>query len=132
MSAENVEVARRVLGAVAAMDLERLRELTAPDVEWRSFFAAMSGAGEYRGHEGLAAYVEDLGESWDLIRPEPDDMLAVGEVVLAVGRIHYRGKESGAEEEVPAGWLFNLREGKVTSFNAFKDPEKTLAGLGGE
>ncbi len=129
---QNVEVARRVLGAVAALDLERLRELTAPDVEWRSFFAAMSGAGEYQGHEGLAEYIEDLREPWDLLRPEPEEVLTVGDIVLIVGRMHYRGKESGAEEEVPAGWLFHIRDGKVTRFDVFKDPERALAELGGE
>jgi ketosteroid isomerase-like protein len=129
---KNSEVARQVLDAVGRRDLDELIELTAPEVEWRSFFAALSGAGEYHGHDGMREYVRDLSEPWETLRPEPDDLIAVGDLVLAVGRIHYRGKGSGVQAETPAGWLFHFHDGKVVRFSAFKDPEKAVAALGRE
>ena len=39
MSQENLELAREVFDAVARQDLQRLIELTDPEVEWQSFFA---------------------------------------------------------------------------------------------
>ena len=41
MSRENVEVVRQVFDAIGDRDHRRLVELTGPEVEWRSFFAAL-------------------------------------------------------------------------------------------
>ena len=129
MSTENVEVARRLLGAIELGDVSCMIELTDPQVEWRSFFAELGEGGEYHGHSGIRQYVSDLAESWEVLHPEADSLLYVGALVIGVGRIRYRGKESGAESELPAGWLFKFRSGKVRRFWAFRDPEQTLERL---
>ncbi len=59
-----------------------------------------------------------------------DDGLGVGDVALLVGRIHYRGKDSGAETETPAGWMLRFRRGKIVCFRAFRDPEHALETVG--
>jgi ketosteroid isomerase-like protein len=123
-----VEVTSDVLDAVARRDLGRLLELTDPEVEWQSFFA-LHGR-EYHGHEGIRQYLSDLGEAFEYLRPVPGDLLGVGEVVVGVGRVHYRGRASGVETESPAGWMFKFREGKVLRFRAFRDPEQRLEALG--
>jgi hypothetical protein len=65
------------------------------------------------------------------VRPEVDDRLEVGEVVLLVGRLHYRGKGSGVETDSLAGWVLELRDGKVRYFRACREPEETLRAVGG-
>jgi ketosteroid isomerase-like protein len=127
---ENAEVVRRLLDAIGSRDLECLLELTDPDVKWRSFFALGEGDGEYRGHTGLRQYLGDLAESWDVLRIEVDSLLDAGAVVVAVGHIHYKGRESGAESTAHAGWMFKLRDGRVVVFRAFNDPEQTLEAVG--
>ncbi len=39
MSQENVEVMRQVMTALAAGDVERLVDLTDPEIEWITFFS---------------------------------------------------------------------------------------------
>jgi ketosteroid isomerase-like protein len=129
MSEENVELARKALEAIAARDPSRLIALADPEVEWHSFFA-LGERGVYRGHDGTRRYMADLDEAWEVGRPDIDDALAVGDVAVLVGRIHYRGKGSGVESEAPAGWMFKLRDGKVLRFRAFRDPAQALEAVG--
>jgi ketosteroid isomerase-like protein len=130
MSQENVEIARQVLTAVEKRDTERLIALADPELEWQSFFAVLAQGGQYRGHAGLRRYFRDLDESFELLNPTVDGFIATGEVAIAVGHLRYRGRESGLETEVPAGWMFRFRNGKLLRFRAFRDPEQVLEAAG--
>jgi ketosteroid isomerase-like protein len=124
MSQENVKLAGRVLDALARRDVSRLIDLTDPEVRWHSFFAevTLGAGGGYRGHDGIRQYVSDLNDAWEIVRAEVDDGLAVGDIALLVGRIHYRGKASGVETASAAGWMFKFRDGRVLHFRAFREP----------
>jgi ketosteroid isomerase-like protein len=130
MSQENVELAGQVMDAVAQRDVSRLIALTDPDVEWHSFFALGEGEGVYRGHARVQQYVSDLNDAWEIVRPEVDDTLEVGNLVVLVGRLHYRGKGSGVETEAPAGWVLIFRAKRVLYMRAFQEPEKALKAVG--
>jgi len=52
------------------------------------------------------------------VRADVDDDLAVGDLALLVGRIHYRGKASGVETDASVGWLLSFRNEKPASFHA--------------
>ena len=129
MGQENVKLAREVMGALSNGDFARLVDLTDPEVEWRSFFA-LGEEGVYRGLDWMRQYVDDLTDAWEVVRADVDDVVGVGNVVLLVGRIHYRGKGSGAEDETPAGWMLKFRDGKVIRFRAFREPEHALETAG--
>jgi 3-oxoadipate enol-lactonase len=129
MSQENLELVREAMEAVARQDLARLIELTDPDVEWHSFLAQL-GEGVYRGHDGIRRYVRDLSDAWEFLRTDIDDVLTVGDVVVVVGRLRYRGKGSGVETESPAGYVAKFREGRMIYMRAFREPEQSLLALG--
>ncbi len=130
MSQETVELAREVMKALSQRDLPRLIDFADPEVEWRSFFAELGEGGVYRGHEGTRRYLNDLSEAWEIVRADVDDALGVGDVALLVGRIHYRGRGSGAETETAAGWMLKFRQRKLLRFRAFRDPERALEAVG--
>ena len=130
MSRENVEIVRRLLAAIGERDLHTLRDLTDPQVEWRSFFAIGEGGGMYRGHDAIPQYLRDIEEAFEWLRPEVSDLLDVGNVIIGVGRVRYRGKESGVETESPAGWVFRLHDARIVRFRAFRDPEEALEAVG--
>ena len=130
MSQENVEIVRAAIDAVARQDLTRLIELADPEVEWHSFLAQLGEGGVYRGHDGLRQYVEDLRDAWEFLRTDVDDFLAVGAVVVVVGRLRYRGKGSGVETESAAGYVTRFRDGRLVYMRAFRDPEEALMALG--
>src|SRR5688500_13329078 len=97
MSHEHVEVARRVLDALGARDASALTDLSDPAVEWHSFFAVGEAQGMYRGHDGVRRFMSDLVDAFDVGFAEVDDALGVGDIAILVGRIRYRGRESGME-----------------------------------
>jgi ketosteroid isomerase-like protein len=130
MSQEILELAHRAMAALSRGDLPGLIALADPEVEWHSFFAELGEGGVYYGHDGTRQYLGDLGEAWEVVRADIDDGLAVGEVAVLVGRIHYRGKGSGIETETAAGWMLKFREGKVIRFRAFREPAQALEAVG--
>jgi ketosteroid isomerase-like protein len=130
MSQENVELAREVLATLGERDTSHLVALADPEVEWHSFFAMGEGGGSYRGHDGTRRYMTDLDDAFDIGRADVDDALAVGNVVVLVGRLHFRGKGSRVESESPAGWMLKFRNGKVLCFRAFREPERALETIG--
>ena len=130
MSEAAVKLARDALKALSRGDLAALTDLSHEEVEWQSFFAALGQGGTYRGHDGLRQYMNDLSDAFDFIHAEVDDDIAVGDVVLLLGRVHYRGKESGVEQELPAGWVLKVRQDKIVRFRAFREPESALEAVG--
>ena len=125
MSQENVELAYNLMQTLNTRDASLLIALSDPEVEWHSFFALGEG-GAYRGPDGTRRYMTELNDAFELARADVDDALSVGNVVVLVGRIHFRGKGSGIESEAPAGWVLRFRDGKLHRFRAFREPEQAL------
>ena len=129
MAPSTLQLARDVMQALSERDRPRLTALADPDVEWRSFFAELGEGGAYHGHEGMEHYIDDLSDAFEIVRAEVDDGVAVGDVAVLVGRIHYRGKGSGIENEMPAGWMLKFRDGRVIRFRAFREPGRALEAI---
>jgi ketosteroid isomerase-like protein len=84
----------------------------------------------YRGHEGVRAWLRDQEESFAESRIDYSEVRALGEQVVAIGRLRARGKESGAEIESPVGWVVEFRSGKVIHAKAYLDPNEALEAAG--
>ena len=130
MSQENVEAALAVVNAVGQMDASQLLELTDPDVEWHSFLAQLGEEGVYSGHDGMRQYAKDLQETWDVFQATVEDTFAVGNVVLLLSQLRYRGKGSGIDATSPAGHMVKFREGKIVYMRSFREPEKAVEAVG--
>jgi ketosteroid isomerase-like protein len=126
MSQENVELINRLADAVSRRDIALLLELTDPQVEWRPFTAELREGGVYRGHDDLQQYVRDLDDAWEVWEPRVDQSVAVGDLVLSLGRIRYRGRGSGIETESAVGWLMKVQQGRVIYVRSVLDPEQVL------
>jgi ketosteroid isomerase-like protein len=126
MTQENVDVLNRMADAVRRRDIALLFELTDPRVEWRAFMAELGEGGVYRGHEGMQQYLSDLDDAWEVWEPEIDQSIPIGELVLSLGRIRYRGRGSGIETESAAGWLTKVQQGRVIYMRVVQDPEQVL------
>ena len=53
-----------------------------------------------------------------------------GDRVVGIGCIHARGRESGLELDSAAGWVFELRGGKVVRAEGFLNPADALEAAG--
>jgi ketosteroid isomerase-like protein len=54
-----------------------------------------------------------------------DEWYDAGDLVPAVGRVRLRGRGSGVAFEAPAGWLFEIRGGKLSRLQTFVDDARS-------
>jgi hypothetical protein len=127
MAQGNIGLAHEVIDAVERRDLGRLVELSDPEVDWRSAFAI---GGRYRGHAGLRNYVSDMNDAWEIVRLDVDHEFGIEDIVLFIGRIHYRGRGSGVEAESQSGYVLKFRAKKLLLFRPFQDPVRALEAVG--
>lgn len=130
MSEENVEVVRRSLKAMADGDVEELLSLYAPDIEFLPLTGTHVGSGGYRGHDGVRTYLAEAEAVWDVVRPEPEAMHAVGDDVIVFGHCAIRGKASKLETREAMAWVITVRDGKVVRHRVFRTGQEALEAAG--
>jgi ketosteroid isomerase-like protein len=125
MSQENVDVVRDVMDSWnrGEMDLSSFH----PDVEWLPRRTATEGP--YRGIAGIERFIADTEQTFDKFELR-QELLDLGERVLAWGPIHMRARQSGIETDIPTGGVFEFRDGKIMRWEDFGSKEKALKAVG--
>lgn len=129
MSASNIEVIRRLVEAFNARDLDTMLEYVQPDAQLHPLRARLEGKA-YRGHEGLREMLADFDEDWEFVQMDPEELRDAGDTVVVLGRLRARGRTSGAELDVPMGFVWRLQDGKAAYAETFSDPEDALRDAG--
>jgi ketosteroid isomerase-like protein len=132
MSRENVESFKRAIAAYNRRDLDAFLEEFDPEVEWRSLVQAMFGGEEsvYRGHRGLREGVQDMDEALADLQVEYSEIRDLGERIVVLGRVHGRGRASGAEFDSPLNWVVEIRGGRAMQLRDYLDPKDALEAAG--
>jgi ketosteroid isomerase-like protein len=119
------ELVRRAFDAFERRDLSELVELLDPAVEFLPVTANITTGGvPYRGHEGIALYLDDVTRVWTELRVFPDELREIGDIVVALGRVHGRG--GGMIIDRPSGWVWRIRDGRVVWWRVFASHEEAL------
>ncbi len=129
MAQRNVESFKRGVDAFNRRDIDGFLAESHPDCVIYASMAAMLGgeSTEYHGHDEYREFFKELEEVFSELRVEISEVRESGERLAAVGTIHARGKESGAEVESPIGYVVEFRDGKASRVNDYFDPEEALA-----
>jgi ketosteroid isomerase-like protein len=132
MSEENVEVFRRALEAYNRREIDAFLEAFDPMVETHPLTLAMFSQETtvYRGHEGIRQFVRDVDEALAQVQVEPLEIRDLGERLVASGRLHARGRASGAEIESPVSWLVEFNNGRVIRMRDYLDFTEALEAAG--
>ena len=117
---ENMHVIRRLYAAWDAMDLDTVFELLDPEVEWVNPDYAVE-PGTRRGHDGFATVLSNLAASFDAYGHLLGDAIDFGDLVLWHTIFRARGRDSGAQVDVPEQHLWKLRAGKIVQLRWFHD-----------
>ena len=129
MSEANVELARRAFEAFAERDADALVALMDEEVEFLPVSANLATGGmPYRGHAGIASYLEDVERVWKEVRVYPSEFRQVGDSVLALGRIRATG--GGMIIDRPCGWVWRMRAGKIVWGRVYASPDEALKDVG--
>jgi ketosteroid isomerase-like protein len=134
MSEENVdadfEVIRRAWRASGQKDLAALERDLDPDIVTIPFGAAMEGK-SYRGVDAVVGWLRDeIWANWEHFDTVPEEFTRVGQRILVTGRWHARGKGSGVELDIPATWVVEVRDGRITYWRTYTDRHQALRDIG--
>jgi uncharacterized protein len=125
MSKENVEVVRRAFAAFNERAVEDLIDLSDPECEWMPFRAQLEGM-TYRGHEGVRQFVRDMDEDWEAFRIDPVEFHERDDRVVVIGQVNALGRGSGVDVDSVAGFVFELRSGRLAKLISYSDPAAAL------
>jgi ketosteroid isomerase-like protein len=118
MSEENVELVRLAVDAANQRDLATLDSIWSEEGEFHSTFAASEGR-VFRGRQGIRDYFVTLGEVFDDMRIEIEEITDADEDRLVVLlRVAGRGKGSGANVEQRNGQVWTLVDGKIARIDS--------------
>jgi ketosteroid isomerase-like protein len=125
-----LELIERAYRAFGERDLDTLRQLAAPDVAVTTMTGTLAGRNEpYRGHTGLAKYLEDVARIWDEIELLPREFHQLDDdTVVVFGRVRAWRKNSFVD--APNAWRWRLRGDLVTEVRILADPETARLLLG--
>lgn len=127
MSAENLEIVRRSLekfaetGEIDWSTVDEQIEITDHDIPDQE---------GYRGHDGLARWLEDWATAWAEYTIEPTEFIDAGKYVVVVLRMHATGRGSGLELDREDAIVYELRAGKMIRCGYFNDKPQALAAAG--
>lgn len=100
------------------------------DEEMKFFPMVTAGAvgreAPYTGPAGLHEYMEDVAQVWEELQITPSEMERRGDAVLVRGRVYARSRELGIRD-VPAAWIWDVREDRIVRGEVFPDPEQAAS-----
>ena len=83
--------------------------------------SAGRGPGEYTFRQQVADFFSKLAEMQDVERFEPQEFVAQGDVVVALGHYKWRVKSTSRSFESDWAHVFTIRNGKVVKFHEYYD-----------
>ena len=122
MSQANVEIVRRALEGFVAGEI--LWETLDQEVEVHDH--DILDAGQYRGHSGIARWLEDWGAGLPVISLELQEFIDAGEAVVAVFLLKARARGSSVDVERQDGIVYRLRDGKITRLDYYNSRHQAL------
>jgi ketosteroid isomerase-like protein len=129
MSQENVERIRRAFAGTNSRDFSYLPGLIHEDCVLR-LPAEYPGTQTATGPEGFLSALAELEEAFQDITYEPQEVLDVGDLVLATVRTGGHARHTGMHVELPVHWLYTFRAGKVVHMEVFLDRADALEAAG--
>ena len=82
-----------------------------PECDWHPVLTRTEDDPGYHGHSGIRRWIDDVDEMYEYVKFDVhfDDLRDVGDRLLVGGRLHARGRESGADFTIDVGWVVEPR-----------------------
>ena len=128
MSEANTAAFTRIVDAINRGDIEAVCRLTTEDIVVIALRSATEGA--YVGHDGVRSLFADTGATFEVFRLDYPDVRDLGDGLLVIGTVHFRGRGSQVETSVPSACIARFSEGKLSRFEDFGDARLALQAAG--
>ena len=121
---------RIAVDATNRRDLATLDAIWSEEGEFHSTFAASEGR-VFRGRQGIRDYFDTLGDVFDDMRIEIEEITDVGEDRLVVElRVSGRGKGSGVNVEQRNGQVWTILDSKVARIDSYMNSTDAFEAAG--
>jgi ketosteroid isomerase-like protein len=138
VSRENIELVRRLYGALASegstreyeqrLTDEALRHFLDPEIEWVPVAHSLLAVESYRGFDGVRRFWGEFLSTWESYKVEPLSFYDAGDQVAVV--VHIVGRTHELEVDETRSSLLTLRGGRVVRVQSFADPEGARGAAG--
>jgi ketosteroid isomerase-like protein len=129
VSADEVACVDRFFAAFSADDVEGALSELHPDAELEPMRAQLEDI-TYRGHDGYRRLVDDLSEDWSSMQVEIEEHLDGEECLVILARLQVQGRASGVDVDIPMGWVWRFRDGRIVYGKAYSERADALAVAG--
>jgi len=121
MTEENEKRVRAFYEATVPGHRESLRGLQAPHVIYDMPEGMPIGCGHFEGlQDVLERFLTNFYRAFDVLFV-PEEFIAAGENVVAIGRIEGKTRKAGVPVDVPFVHVWTVREGYLQRLRAFTD-----------
>ena len=122
-----LEVVTAFYDALAAKDLEKVLELTSPDIVVVQD-PALPWGGRYEGHDGLGRFAMTIGGSI-ISAVTVEAMFEAGDRVVQYGRTAGTVRSNGAAFDIPECHVWRVEDGRAVEARFFIDSAAMLETL---
>jgi uncharacterized protein len=118
---DRLDLVRRGYEAFNRGDVEAALEFLHPEIEWHTYIVPGPGGGLYRGHDGVRELWADAKRIFGDFRNVPEEVIEVGEHVIAHVSVEGVGARSGAAVQARIAHLYSFRDDLVARVQSFDD-----------
>ena len=120
MSQSPAETISGLYDAFGRGDIPAILATIAEDVEWRVPENLPHG-GDFNGRDAVGRFFQGIGESWEDLAVDVEDLVSGGERVLVVARIHGRLRATGEQTGYKSVHVWTVRDGLPVRFAEYVD-----------
>ena len=125
---DNIQVVKDIFAAFGRRDLQGILDRLTDDIEWRiAAPTEVARAGPRRGKQQVVELFMQLAQASDFEQFEPQEYIAQGDKVVALGHERQRVKATGQVAEADWAMVFTLREGQVARYRSYEDTSASAA-----
>jgi uncharacterized protein len=128
---DGVQIVQQAYEAFGRGDISGVLGVLADDVDW-SVTEAIPHGGRFHGRDEVGRFFRGIGENWEEgFSVEVDETVDGGDQVVTLGRASGTLRGGGGDASYGFAHVFTVRDGQITRFREYADPDATLrAGAG--
>jgi ketosteroid isomerase-like protein len=127
-AADNVETFKRLIAAFNEHGADAVLEFYSEDIE--IYDPDQAGDGTWRGRDGARQMLDRMLSGAERTVIRDFELIPSGDRVVALMHTYFRGDGGGPEVELRDAHVLTFRDGKVTYWRLYGDPNEALTDLG--
>lgn len=125
MSQSHDDVISGLYAAFARGDIPAVLATIDPDIEWHSPESLPHG-GDFRGRDAVGRFFHGIGEHWESLEVELEDLVSSGDRVVTIARAHGQLRATGEGFEYSAAHVWTLRGDSPVRFDEYVNAPVSL------